>query len=453
MLQKSPLSPDRFFSAEPLQRKIARQLYDSVFNLPLICPFMNYGPFLQARSSETFLDPFELIVLSDEYLVNRLRSQGFLPETNAAPASGERNPANRKNWQYFVDNAVSLHGMPAEIWISEILYSVFGIKEKLASKNALRIYDTLVEALKQPEFQFARLLERFNVEAIGVVDLPADPHLEILKSGPGTRVLPCFNPDPLFRIQAPGWVEMVTQLAKTCQIPIDSSASFIHILEKQSAFFKSLGATTVTQLVNRREQPYCSRNDLDAIFQRAMLNEASADDAARFSSQMLLEMAAICSENSLVLHLRQPGVNVQTASLEPPDLSSGLKNMLGIFGRNPSITLVLSPNERMPLESLKYLSDSYPSLKLGSPEWYFTGLTSMQKYYGSCLESIGLHKSAGLTNRCTSFLAIPAQHDIWRRAGANWLSGLVVCGLVDLDIAYEMVYGLAYGQAKAIYKL
>ena len=76
-----------------------------------------------------------------------------------------------------------------------------------------------------------------------------------------------------------------------------------------------------------------------------------------------------------------------------------------------------------------------------------------KKYYDECLENIGLNKSAGLTNQFNSLLAIPAQHDIWRRSGANWLAKLVVCGLVDLENAYEMIYAMAYGLAKTTYRL
>jgi glucuronate isomerase len=40
-----------------------------------------------------------------------------------------------------------------------------------------------------------------------------------------------------------------------------------------------------------------------------------------------------------------------------------------------------------------------------------------------------------------------------RRADANWLAGLVVRGIVDLDDAMEMVRDCAYGLAKKAYKL
>jgi glucuronate isomerase len=453
MLQRSPLSPDRFFAAEPVQRKIARQLYDSVLNLPLVCPFINFAPYMLPSRVEFPIDPLELLVLSDDYIVSRLKAHGFLQRNDNHTNSSDKNLAHRKFWQFFVDNSSSLRGMPADIWLSEILFSVFGIKERLASKNAQRIYDAISESLKQPEFQFLKLLDRFNIESMGVIDSPVEPHLEILKSSPGSKVLPCFNVDALFQIDAPGWRELVNQLANSCQIPITNAASFIQILQKQRSFFKSLGATTVIQSICQKNIPNCSRDDLDCILERGLMEKATPEDRARFSSQMLLEMAALCVDDNLVLQIKHKGNHFQTSGPEQADFSVGLRNLLNGFGKNPAISLILCPDEGIPLESLKNLSDSYPSLTIGAPEWFFNSLSSMQKYYDTCLENIGLNKSAGLTNPFNSFMAIPAQHDIWRRSGANWLAKLVVCGLVDLENAYEMIYAMAYGLAKTTYKL
>jgi glucuronate isomerase len=42
---------------------------------------------------------------------------------------------------------------------------------------------------------------------------------------------------------------------------------------------------------------------------------------------------------------------------------------------------------------------------------------------------------------------------VWRRAGANWVAGLVVRGVVDEEDAQEMILDLAYRLAKRAYKL
>jgi len=52
-----------------------------------------------------------------------------------------------------------------------------------------------------------------------------------------------------------------------------------------------------------------------------------------------------------------------------------------------------------------------------------------------------------------AFCSISTRHDLWRRASANWLAGLVARGIIDLDDAGEMIDAMAYGLAKAACKL
>jgi len=65
----------------------------------------------------------------------------------------------------------------------------------------------------------------------------------------------------------------------------------------------------------------------------------------------------------------------------------------------------------------------------------------------------GLYNTAGFNDDTRAFPSIPARHDVWRRASANWLAGLVVRGIVGLDDAEEMAHDMAYGLAKKAYKL
>jgi hypothetical protein len=52
-----------------------------------------------------------------------------------------------------------------------------------------------------------------------------------------------------------------------------------------------------------------------------------------------------------------------------------------------------------------------------------------------------------------AYPSIPARHDDWRRASADWLAGLVVRQIIDEPHAAQMVADLAYNLAKKTYKL
>jgi len=99
------------------------------------------------------------------------------------------------------------------------------------------------------------------------------------------------------------------------------------------------------------------------------------------------------------------------------------------------------------------LAGHYPALRLGPPWWFHDSLAGMARYFDQVMETAGLYNTAGFNDDTRAFPSIPARHDVWRRASANWLAGLVVRGLVDLGEAEAMVHDIAYGLAKKAYRL
>ncbi len=99
------------------------------------------------------------------------------------------------------------------------------------------------------------------------------------------------------------------------------------------------------------------------------------------------------------------------------------------------------------------LAGHYPAVRLGPPWWFFDSLNGMQRYFELTVETAGLHNTAGFNDDTRAFLSIPARHDLWRRAAANWLAGLVVRGLADTGDAAEMLHDCAYRLAQRAYRL
>jgi glucuronate isomerase len=191
--------PDRCFDPDPKQRKIARELYESVASLPLICPHGHVDPKLFADDDASFGTPVDLLILPDHYVVRMLYSQGIPLESIGVPRLDgrpvEKDP--RKIWQIFAENFHLFRGTPSGVWLTEELYSLFGIKEKLNSGNARKIYDQTEIRLAKPEFRPRALFERFNIEVLCTTDAATDPllsHQAIRKSGWKGRIIPTFRP-------------------------------------------------------------------------------------------------------------------------------------------------------------------------------------------------------------------------------------------------------------------
>ena len=79
------LNPDRFFPAEPRARDLARDLYQSVRDLPIISPHGHTDPSWFA-TNETFSNAADLLLTPDHYVLRMLYSQGVdLKSLGVAP--------------------------------------------------------------------------------------------------------------------------------------------------------------------------------------------------------------------------------------------------------------------------------------------------------------------------------------------------------------------------------
>jgi len=98
------------------------------------------------------------------------------------------------------------------------------------------------------------------------------------------------------------------------------------------------------------------------------------------------------------------------------------------------------------------LAGHYPAMKLGPPWWFHDSINGMKRYFEQVIETAGLYNTVGFNDDTRAFPSIPVRHDLWRRVSANWLAGLVVRGIVDMDDAREMILDTAYRLAKRAYK-
>ena len=167
--------PDRFFDPEPSVRKIARELYENVKDLPIISPHGHVDPQILADNL-SFPDPTELLLIPDHYIFRMLYSQGIPLEKMGVPRvdGGDVEKDHRKIWQIFSENFYLFAGTPSGAWLGHEFVEVFGINEKPDAENAMKIYDTIQEKLKSPEFKPRTLFEQFNIEVISTTDGASD---------------------------------------------------------------------------------------------------------------------------------------------------------------------------------------------------------------------------------------------------------------------------------------
>jgi glucuronate isomerase len=462
-MTKFVLNPDRYFSADSATRTLARELYDEVASLPLVCPHGHVDPRLFADSNATFGSPADLFIIPDHYVTRMLYSQGIPFE---ALVEGD----HRNIWRIFCENFHLFRGTPSGIWLRDELSSVFGVDEKLSASNADRLFDTLSEKLSSPDFSPRKLFERFEIEVLCTTDAATDTlehHQSIHQSEWDGRIFPTFRPDGVVNLDVPNWQANITKLSEVSGVDVVDYASYIRALEQRRAFFKSMGATATDHAALTPATTELTPIEADTIFQRALKGELDYADPARFTAHMLMEMARMSIEDGLVMQLHVGSyrnhneIIFQKFGLDKgadiPIQTEYTRNLLALlnkYGNDARLTLILfTLDETTYSRELAPLAGHYPALKLGPPWWFFDSLNGIARYFDQVMETAGLYNTAGFNDDTRAFCSIPARHDVWRRASANWLAGLIVRHIIDMDDAREMIQELAVGLAKRAYKL
>ncbi len=466
------LHEDRYFGPDARQIEVARELYRAARDLPLICPHGHVDPRLFSDPDYSFGTPVDLLLIPDHYVYRMLYSQGVpledlgIPRLDGAPVETD----HREIWQTFAERFYLFRGTPTGLWLTQELAEVFGIDERLDGDSAQRLYDQIAETLNTPEMQPRRLFERFNVEVLCTTDTATDTlehHQAIRASGWDGDIRPTFRPDAVVNLDSPGWRDSIDRLSEVSGVAITGYPAFIEALEQRRAFFKSLGATATDHAALTPYTAPLSEREAGAIFERALRGEASDDDARAFTGHMLIEMARMSTEDRLVMQLhpgswrnhnalifehfgRDKGADIPITA----EFTRNLRPLLDAFGNDPRLTLILfTLDETTYARELAPLAGHYPALRLGPPWWFHDSVNGMQRFFEQVMETAGLYNTAGFNDDTRAFLSIPARHDVWRRAGANWLAGMVVRHLIDEADAHEMMTDLAYGLAKRSYRL
>jgi glucuronate isomerase len=469
---KIHLPEDRYFGPDAGQKEIAMQLYKQVVDLPLICPHGHVDPRLLADPDYTFGTPTELFIIPDHYVFRMLYSQGIRMEKLGIPRrdGGQVEQDHRQVWQIFGDNFYLFRGTPTGLWLNHELYEVFGVEDKLTGESAQDIYDQIAEKLASPEFRPRRLFERFNIEVLCTTDTATDPlqhHKAIQESGWNGRVLPTFRPDKVVNLDTPGWQENIEALSQVSGIEVKNYATYIQALENRRAFFKAMGAKATDHAAVTPHTERLAPQEADAIFQRALKGEATAEDATRFTGHMLMEMARMSIEDGLVMQLHPGSYRNHNFSIYetfgpdmgadipvPTEYTRNLHPLLNKYGNDPRLTLILfTLDETTYSRELAPLAGHYPAVKLGPPWWFYDSIEGMLRFRQQVMETAGLYNTVGFNDDTRAYPSIPARHDLARRVDANWIAGLVARGMVDMQDAAEMIYAAAYGLAKGAYKL
>lgn len=465
------LDEDRLFPVEPRTRGLARDIYRTIRDLPIVSPHGHTDPAWFALN-EPFPDPAELFVVPDHYVFRMLCSQGIALTDLGVPrvdgGTSERDP--RRIWQLFADNFHLFRGTPSALWLNHAFQEVFGIDEPLGPQTATRIYDHIADCLARPEFRPRALFDQFNIEVIATTESALDPldhHRAIRDSGWGGRVITAYRPDAVIDPEFEGFAANVARLGEITGEDTTSWHGYLAAHRARRAFFKAHGATSTDHGAPSARTEDLSPTEVAGLFDKALAGRCTAEEADRFRGHMLTEMARMSLDDGLVMqihpgafrnhspavmarHGRDKGFDVPTRT----DYVHALKPLLDAVGHEPGLTIILfTLDETSYARELAPLAGAYPVLRLGPPWWFHDSAEGMRRFREMATETAGFYNTVGFNDDTRAFCSIPARHDVARRSDAAFLATLVATGRLGEGEAYEVARDLTYTLVKAAYRL
>lgn len=451
--------PDRALPAGEA-RDIARRIYQSVRELPLLC-FHGHVDAALFATDEPFGDPADLLVVPDHYVTRMLVSQGVPLESLSAGGDP------REIWRAFCSHWHLFRGTPSRYWIEHELAEVLGVKLAPSAETADELYDEISARLAEPSFRPRALLDSFRIELISTTDAATDDlahHKTLAASMPG-RVIPTFRPDALVYVDTPGWVEAVRVLGEMAGTDTSTYDGYLEALRvRRRAFIEAGALATDHGHLSASTEPL-SEEKAREIYADALRGEAGAG-AEAFAGHMLFQMAAMSAEDGLVMQLH-PGVlrNHNTEMLgrfgrdrgyDIPvrtEFTRSLQPLLERFGHAEGFGLVLfTVDETVYSRELAPLAGVYPTVRLGAPWWFLDSPDGMRRFRELVTETAGFANMSGFVDDTRAFLSIPARHDLARRIDAGYLAKLVTEHRLDEDEALEVAADLAYNLASTTYR-
>lgn len=465
------LDEDRLFPAEPGLRALARGLYATVRDLPIISPHGHTDPRWFAEDA-AFPDPAALFVTPDHYVFRMLCSQGIPLEALGVPRAdgGPVETDPRTIWRLFAQNFHLFRGTPSRLWIDHAFQTVFGLTERLSAGNADAVYDHIAECLTRPAFRPRALFRQFNIEVIATTESPLDDlrwHRMIRDSRWGGRVVTAYRPDLVVDPDFAGFAANLQTFGALTGCDTATWSGYLDAHRTRRAYFRQFGATATDH-----GHPTARTENLDpaaaaSLFASVLSGDFTADEADAFRGQMLTEMAKMSLEDGMVLQIHPGSVRNHSPAVlarfgrdkgfdipSRTDCVRALKPLLDAVGMDPRLTvIVFTLDESSYARELAPLAGAYPALKLGPAWWFHDSPEGMRRFREMTTETAGFYNTVGFNDDTRAYLSIPARHDVARRVDCAYLASLIGQGRLDEDEAAEVAHDLAYGLAKRAYRL
>lgn len=462
------LDPDRLFPADEKTRDLARELYTTVKDLPIISPHGHVNPQM-LLDNEPFSDATNLFLTYDHYVFRMLHSAGIDLTKIGVGKSDPVDP--RTAWRIFCENWRLLDGTASGYWLTHEFVTLFGIDEEPCAENADKLFDIIAEKLSTPEFRPRALFDSFPISVLATTDDPLDSleyHAALAADETFTgRVIPTWRPDAYVNTRKPEWRSKVEALTASVGQPVDSFEGYLEGFRASRARFIENGAVSADFGVAHPLAVDMDDAELGALYHKAVHEGLTAEESDIFEGAMLFRFAGMSVEDGLVMTVH-PGVyrnhNTESFTTFGPDTghdipvqteyTKNIQPLLDKYGNDPRLHLVLfTIDETVYSRELAPLAGFYPSVFIGAPWWFIDAPDAVLRFRAATTETAGFSRSSGFIDDTRAFLSIPARHDMSRRLDSVFLARYVIEGRISRTAAFHWIKALTSDQPRKVFKL
>ncbi|GEM70493.1 uronate isomerase [Sphingomonas aquatilis NBRC 16722] len=457
------LHPDRLFASDPVQRDIARALYATIADAPIVSPHGHTDPRWFA-DNQPWSDATTLLLQPDHYIFRMLYSQGVPLDALAIPRrDGEPATDRREAWRTFAERYHLFRGTPSRLWLDHVFAEVFGFEEVLDGSTADRYFDRIGDALASDTCRPRALFDRFGIDFLATTEGAhddLDAHHRIHASGWKGRVVTTYRPDSVIDVEHEQFARAMQRFGELTGEDVFQWQGYLAAHRRRRADFRAAGATATDH-----GHPTVATADLtpaeaEALFARIVGGTWTTADAELFRAQMLTEMARMSLDDGMVMqihpgsyrnhnvglfasHGRDKGADIPTRT----EFVQALKPMLDVVGNASDLTIILfTLDESVYARELAPLAGHYPCLRLGPAWWFHDSPEGMRRFREMTTETAGFYNTVGFNDDTRAFLSIPARHDVARRVDCAFLARLVAEHRLQdweaADLAQELTSGL-----------
>jgi len=446
-----------------LNNDIAKEIYESIKNLPIIDYHCHLDP-KEIAENKRFKTITEIWLYGDHYKWRLMRASGVDEKYITGDASDYE---KFLKWASVIEECI---GNPVYIFTHLELKRYFGYDGYLSSKTAEEVWEHCNAIINKENFSVKDILNKFNVETLCTTDDPIDDlvyHKQIkADKSYTTKVLPTFRPSFALNIENDTFTPYIKKLERVSSVNINNYKDIVDALHNRIEFFNEVGCRLSDHALDPLVYEDYTEKELDEIVKKKLNNEEiSLIEIKKYKTALFQDLSKKYSELNWVSQMHMNCIrNTNSKGFGALGADTGF-DCISDFSYGASLIKTLdelNKENKLPKTIFYSLNENDNNMlatvmacfqdgktrgkmQLGSAWWFNDNYLGMRNQMLSLANQGILSRFIGMLTDSRSFLSYP-RHEYFRRILAELLAEFVIRGdfSSDKELLAKIAKGIAY---------